>query len=141
HGEYPVAEIDFTDGILPVDVSLRAFTPLVPLDPDASGIPAAVLRYRVSNPGETPVAVTVVGSLSHTAGRAMPGHDAPWGMRGTQSVRWRDEAGIRGLDFDVDLDHDDPGYGTMSLTTADSSTTVKPQWVTSYWPDGGRLFW
>src|SRR5690606_29299574 len=65
----------------------------------------------------------------------------PWGMRGTQSVRWRDEAGIRGLDFDVDLDHDDPGYGTMSLTTADSSTTVKPQWVTSYWPDGGRLFW
>lgn len=141
HGEYPVAEIDFTDGVLPVDVSLRAFTPLVPLDPDASGIPAAVLRYRVANPGATPVAVTVVGSVSHTAGRGAPGPDAPWGMRGTQSVCWREEQDIRGLDFDIDLDRDDPGYGTMSLTTTDASTTVKPQWVTSYWPDGGRLFW
>lgn len=141
HGEYPVAEIVFGDSILPVDVSLRAFTPLVPLDPDASGIPAAVLRYRVSNPCDVSVVVTVVGSMSHTAGRGESGPDAPWGMRGTQSVRWRDEGGVRGLDFDIDLDHDDPGYGTLSLTTTDTSVTVKPQWVTSYWPDGGRLFW
>ena len=141
HGEYPVVDIDFTDATLPVTVSLHAFTPLVPLDADASGIPAAVLRYRVANPGDAPVTVTVVGSMSHTAGRGTPGPDAPWGMRGTQSVRWRESDGIRGLDFDIDLDHDDPGYGTMSLTTTDSSTTVKPQWVTSYWPDGARLFW
>ncbi|WP_341933139.1 non-lysosomal glucosylceramidase [Microbacterium sp. LWO14-1.2] len=141
HGEYPVVDVDFTDTTLPVDVSLHAFTPLVPLDADESGIPAAVLRYRVTNPGQVPVAVTVVGSVSHTAGRGMPGPDAPWGMRGTQRVRWRDEEGVRGLDFDIDLPDDDPGYGTLSLTTADESTTVKPQWVTSYWPDGARLFW
>lgn len=141
HGEYPVVDIDFADDALPVDVSLRAFTPLVPLDADASGIPAAVLRYRVTNPTAVAVAVTVVGSVSHTAGRGEPGPDAPWGMRGTQSVRWREDADVRGLDFDIDLAHDDPGYGTLSLTTTDTSTTVKPQWVTSYWPDGARLFW
>ncbi|WP_096714234.1 GH116 family glycosyl-hydrolase [Microbacterium sp. SZ1] len=141
HGEYPVVDVDFTDDTLPVDVSLHAFTPLVPLDADESGIPAAVLRYRVTNPGPVPVVVTVVGSVSHTAGRGAPGPDAPWGMRGTQRVRWRDEAGVRGLDFDIDLPGDDPGYGTLSLTTTDESTTVKPQWVTSYWPDGARLFW
>lgn len=141
HGEYPIVDVDFTDAVLPVTVSLRAFTPLVPLDADDSGIPAAVLRYTVTNPGDEPVDVSIVGSLSHTAGRGPAGPDAPWGMRGTQSVRWREDDGIRGLDFDVDLDHDDPGYGTMSLTTTDMSTTVKPQWVTSYWPDGARLFW
>lgn len=141
HGEYPVVDIDFTDDDLPVDVSLHAFTPLVPLDPDASGTPAAVLRYRVTNPGSAPVAVTVAGSVSHTAGRGTPGPDAPWGMRGTQSVRWRNDGDVRGLDFDVDLPADDPGYGTLSLTTTDVATTVKPQWVTSYWPDGARLFW
>lgn len=141
HGEYPVVDIDFTDGVLPVDVSLHAFTPLVPLDADASGIPAAVLRYRVTNPGACPVAVTVVGSVSHTAGRAAPGPDAPWGMRATQTVRWRDDGAVRGLDFGIDLPPDDPGYGTLSLTTTDAATTVKPQWVTSYWPDGARLFW
>ncbi|WP_223622796.1 GH116 family glycosyl-hydrolase [Microbacterium sp. EST19A] len=141
HGEYPVVDVDFTDAVLPVDVSLHAFTPLVPLDADASGIPAAVLRYRVTNPGAVPVAVTVVGSVSHTAGRGTPGPDAPWGMRATQSVRWREDGDIRGLDFGIDLPEADPGYGTLSLTTTDAETTVKPQWVTSYWPDGARLFW
>ncbi|WP_311245898.1 GH116 family glycosyl-hydrolase [Microbacterium sp. WCS2018Hpa-23] len=141
HGEYPVVDIDFTDAVLPVDVSLRAFTPLVPLDADASGIPAAVLRYRVTNPGDENVAVTVVGSVSHTAGRGTPGPDAPWGMRATQNVRWREDGDVRGLDFGIDLPDDDPGHGTLSLTTTDPATTAKPQWVTSYWPDGARLFW
>lgn len=141
HGEYPVVDVDFTDHVLPVEVSLHAFTPLVPLDADESGIPAAILRYRVTNPGHVPVAVTVVGSVSHTAGRGTPGPDAPWGMRATQSVRWRDDGDVRGLDFGIDLPEDDPGYGTLSLTTTDAATTVKPQWVTSYWPDGARLFW
>lgn len=137
HGEYPVVDIDFADEVLPVDVSLRAFTPLVPLDPDASGIPAAVLRYSVANPGDTPVDVTVVGSVSHTAGRG----EGPFGMRAAQSVAWRESDGIRGLDFGIGLPEDDHGYGTMSLTTTDPSTTVKPQWATGFWPDGPRLFW
>ncbi|WP_407359705.1 GH116 family glycosyl-hydrolase [Microbacterium sp. LBN7] len=141
HGEYPVVDVDFTDAVVPVEVSLHAFTPLIPLDADASGIPAAVLRYRVSNPGQVPVDVTVVGSVSHTAGRGTPGPDAPWGMRAMQSVRWREEGDVRGIDFGIDLPEDDPGYGTLSLTTTDAATTAKPQWVTSYWPDGARLFW
>jgi len=142
HGEYPVVDIDFDDDVLPVDVSLRAFTPLVPLDPDASGIPAAVLRYRVTNPGSTSVAVTIAGSLSHTAGRG----EGLFGMRAQQTVRWREEVdedgrGVRGLDFGIRLPEDDPGYGTLSLTTTDADTTAKPQWVTGFWPDGPRLFW
>lgn len=141
HGEYPVVDIDFTDDVLPVAVSLHAFTPLVPLDADESGIPAAVLRYRVTNPASVPVDVTVVGSVSHTAGRGTPGPDAPWGLRAAQTVRWREEGEVRGLDFGIELPEDDPGYGTLSLTTTDPATTAKPQWVTSYWPDGARLFW
>ncbi len=141
-GEYPVVDIDFDDDVLPVAVSLRAFTPLVPLDPDASGIPGAVLRYRVRNPGDVAVRVTIAGSLSHTAGRGA----GPFGMRAQQTVAWREEVdadgrGVRGLDFGIRLPHDDPGYGTMSLTTTDRSTTAKPQWVTGFWPDGPRLFW
>lgn len=137
HGEYPVVDVDFEDEVLPVRVSLRAFTPLVPLDADASGIPAAVLRYTVTNPGAGPVAVTVVGSMSHTAGRG----EGPFGMRAAQTVRWRDDGVVRGLDFGIDLPADDLGYGTLSLTTTDGSTTAKPQWVTGFWPDGPRLFW
>src|SRR5438105_4268189 len=46
-GEYPVAEVDFRDGTLPVRVVLQAFTPWIPLDEEASGLPVAILRYRV----------------------------------------------------------------------------------------------
>ena len=50
-GEYPLARIDFEDRLLPVRVSLEAFSPFIPHEADESGLPVAVLRYRVTNPG------------------------------------------------------------------------------------------
>ena len=50
-GEYPLAHIEFQDSTLPVKVELEAFSPFIPHEPDDSGLPVAVLRYRVSNPG------------------------------------------------------------------------------------------
>lgn len=73
HGEYPLLRIDFDDDDLGVEVSLTAFTPLVPLDADASGIPCAVLRYTVTNPSQADLDVTVVGSLANPVG--MVGYD------------------------------------------------------------------
>jgi len=52
-GEFPLAHIDFTDSTLPVRVSLDAFSPFIPHEPDDSGLPVAILRYRVSNPAAT----------------------------------------------------------------------------------------
>src|SRR5436190_950276 len=53
-GEFPLARIDFADAALPVRVSLEAFSPFIPHDPDESGLPVAILRYRVTNPGTVP---------------------------------------------------------------------------------------
>ncbi len=50
-GEYPLARIEFQDPTLPVEVELEAFSPFIPHEPDDSGLPVAILRYRVSNPG------------------------------------------------------------------------------------------
>ena len=57
-GEFPLARIDFEDSELPAKVSLEAFTPFVPHEPDDSGLPVAVLRYRVSNPDSTTISLT-----------------------------------------------------------------------------------
>src|SRR5262249_46615559 len=40
-GEYPLATVTLDDPNLPVRVELKAFTPLIPLNPDDSGIPCA----------------------------------------------------------------------------------------------------
>jgi D-arabinan exo beta-(1,2)-arabinofuranosidase (non-reducing end) len=146
-GEYPLVEVQFEDELLPVNVVLSAFTPLIPLDSVDSGIPAAVLRYTVTNPSPMPVVVTIVGSVSHGGSRASGGlgADAP-----AATVNWRDEEDVRGLDFGLELDPRDRGYGTLSLLTRDQDVTVRPDWwhglgneaLVSFWDDleaDGRL--
>lgn len=140
-GEYPLLAIDFEDDELPVDVSLSAFTPLVPLDVAASGIPGAVLRYRVTNPGNNAVDVTVVGSLSNPIGVREDSYVHFPGFRGRPSIDWTDDGTLRGLAFGTDLPPDDLGYGTMNLATADASVTAKPQWLVGHWQDGVQSFW
>src|SRR5216683_1816798 len=56
-GEYPFAHIAFRDRQLPVTVELQAFSPIIPLDAENSGLPIAVLRYRVRNATGRPAAV------------------------------------------------------------------------------------
>src|SRR5690348_15166852 len=41
-GEFPIANVRFHDARLPLQISLEAFSPFVPLDPDASGCPVAI---------------------------------------------------------------------------------------------------
>ncbi len=64
-GEYPLAHIDFEDGTLPVKVELDAFSPFIPHEPDDSGLPVAVLRYRVTNPGSLAASVGIAFSIDN----------------------------------------------------------------------------
>jgi uncharacterized protein (DUF608 family) len=69
-GEYPIARVDFQDRKLPVRVSLDAFSPFIPLDPEDSGLPVAVLRYTVTNPGKEPAKVSIAWSIDNPVGAA-----------------------------------------------------------------------
>ena len=64
-GEYPLAHIDFQDSTLPVEVSLEAFSPFIPHDPEDSGLPVAILRYHVRNPGRVPAKVSIAFSIDN----------------------------------------------------------------------------
>jgi uncharacterized protein (DUF608 family) len=46
---YPEATVRFHDPALPLEVSLHAVNPLVPLDVDASSIPTAMFTVRIAN--------------------------------------------------------------------------------------------
>lgn len=50
NGRYPVAEIQLRDARCPVEVSLQALSPFIPLDTKNSTYPAAILRYTFRNP-------------------------------------------------------------------------------------------
>ncbi len=140
-GEYPLLRIEFADDDLGVQVALTAFTPLVPLDADASGIPGAVLRYTVTNPSDVDTDVTVVGSLANPIG--IVGHDVHHFPRytGQPATEWVREKGLSGIRYTSDLPGDDLRHGSLALATTDEYTTVKPQWLSGFWQDGVQVFW
>jgi uncharacterized protein (DUF608 family) len=141
-GEYPFVHVDFIDRLLPLQIGFEAFTPFVPLDADDSGIPGAVLRYRVSNATDREWEVSVAGSLCNAAG--FTGYDQWQNLcfEGSQNNEYRVENEMRGLNlFSSSLSRDSLSYGNLSIITRDNQTTAKPQWFEGPWWDGVHDFW
>ncbi|MDR3121438.1 MAG: hypothetical protein LBU58_08925 [Clostridiales bacterium] len=144
-GRYPFVTVDFEDRTLPVKVSLEAFTPFVPLDPDDSGIPAAILRYRVKNPGIVPCDVSVCATMPNAVGFDATKPENEFQnfsiSRNVESV-YREDGGLRGLYY-TSKDKDAPFFAdnSIAVTTRDSSVSVKAKWLDGGWTDGAQDFW
>jgi len=67
-GGYPIARLTFHDKALPVEVSMEAMNPMIPLDTANSSIPCALFRLTAKNPGKTPVEVTLAATLQNAVG-------------------------------------------------------------------------
>ena len=77
YGEYPLGFVAFRDKAMPVEVSLDAFSPFIPLATDDSSLPATVLSYKVTNTSDAAVEVTLGGWLENAVclrtGQSGPG--------------------------------------------------------------------
>jgi uncharacterized protein (DUF608 family) len=71
-GEFPFAEVRFADQAIPLDVSLVAWNPFIPLDDKNSGIPCAILEYTLHNTSSRPVDYEFSYHLSHLAPGCRP---------------------------------------------------------------------
>ncbi len=146
-GEYPLARIEFDDAELPVRVSLEAFSPFIPLDPDSSGLPVAVLRYRVRNHADVPAEVSVAYSLDNPVHPAAPPHGAASETpRDGRENLWRTgEGSLSGLEMsNPALDASDPMRGTLALAViAPEAGSVShwPGWPQGRWWNSPLHFW
>lgn len=143
-GEYPLAHIDFQDSSLPVSVSLDAFSPFIPHDPDDSGLPFAVLRYRVTNPTSSMAKVSIVFSLENPvqsqskAGVARKEKD-------DRRNQHKAEVSLAGLLLDnPSVQAEDPMFGSVALSTPVVDGVRISHW--EGWPKGRwwnspLLFW
>lgn len=132
-GQYPLARVEFRDRALPVRLSLEAFTPIVPLDADASGLPVAVLRYKATNPSKTArVSCAMAYSIEN-----------PVGTSDGRSAESRSGAGLRGLQFsNPKLDGKDPLQGTFALAAMGSAPfSAWRGWPRGRWWNSPMLFW
>ncbi|MBT7100033.1 hypothetical protein HN937_21840, partial [Candidatus Poribacteria bacterium] len=67
-GQFPCARLDFSDDNVPLEVSMEAFNPFIPLNPDDSGLPAALFTFVLTNPGDAPVDATLFANLENKVG-------------------------------------------------------------------------
>jgi uncharacterized protein (DUF608 family) len=143
-GTYPMAMVSFDDPQLPVQVELEAWTPFIPLNAVDSGIPCAILTYRITNPSSIPVDLTLVGSLFNPIGEVAFdrfGNLAPGGL-GQNVNEIRDEGDLRGLFLHShQYAPGDVHYGNMSLVTTHPNVTVKRAWLRGAWWDFLQEFW
>jgi uncharacterized protein (DUF608 family) len=65
---YPLGSASFEDESFPLEVSLKAFIPFIPLIADDSGIPAILFRYKVRNPGGKAARVTIAATMPNISG-------------------------------------------------------------------------
>ena len=120
---YPLVQVNLKDPDLPVEVKLKAFNPLIPGDPDASGIPIAILTYEVTNHTSRPLDVTVAGNMVNFVGIDgsktefnQKGEYVPYGSSHNKN-QYREGRGLVGIYMYSDsVDRNDPAWGTMALS-------------------------
>jgi uncharacterized protein (DUF608 family) len=145
-GEFPLAWIDFGDPALPVEVQLEAYSPFIPMNPDDSGMPCAVLSYRVSNPSARSVDVALVGNLLNPVGHGGTGDlylraGADSGLGGNINASVNGE-GLRSLLLsNPTIAADAPRFGELALSTTWPEGFCQTHWLRGAWYDMMHDFW
>ncbi len=139
---FPFVNIQLSDNKLPFDVKMESFNPFIPLNADDSGIPAAIVRYTVSNLGVKPLTVSIAGSLYNASGFDGVGAYGTYRNCSDTYNCFREEGSVRGIVFDsTGLPENSEKYGNLTLMTRDVSITCKPEWSMGQRIDGIHDFW
>jgi len=146
---YPLGQVMLSDREMLVDVTLQAFNPLVPADPDASGIPVAILRYVLRNKTNQPLQVSVCGVMPNFVGMDGSGQTKDWkgdlvaaGGKANRN-QYREGKGARGIFMDSEgVAERAEQWGSMALTTTtQGDVTHRVAWIPGGWGSSGLDFW
>lgn len=130
-GTYPIARVRYLDPALPLDVTLEAFNPLVPLDVDVSSIPAALFTFRLVNTDDYPLHGTLGASVQNAVGwdgiTPINGVHTP-GYGGNTNRLLRREGWTSVVLENGALPDDAPGAGQMVLAADDPRAAALTRW-------------
>jgi len=133
-GEFPIAELSYVDDTFPGQVSLVAFSPLIPTNDHDSSLPAAFFDFSVTNTTSEALTYSLVGVLCNPlpANNINTVEEAAWG----HALRLSSD-GVK---------PDATNYGDLTLA-ADTSqlpgATVSWQqyWFRGAWFDNLEMYW
>lgn len=154
YSAWPLGRLELRQSSLPLQVTLKAFSPFIPTDETASEWPMAVLRYTVTNTSARPVEVSVCGSLPNFVGmdgwettRDWKGDRHPAGARKNRNREGAATPGLAGVFLDSEgVAPDAEAWGSLALAVLQSAAeparvTLRTHWTNPQW--GGAIldFW
>lgn len=131
-GLYPFAHITYEDAQMPLAVELEAYSPFIPLDAQASGLPAIIFTFTLYNHGSHALQGGLGATLQNAVGwdglTPISGNRCP--LYGGNVNRLREHKGITSLIMENPaLPDDHPGQGQMTLTTLSPSARAYERWT------------
>jgi non-lysosomal glucosylceramidase len=120
---YPFGRALLRDPLLPLEVSIEAFNPLIPEATDDSSLPFGLLTLTVSNRGKQPLEASVIFLLTNFIGD--DGVQQYW--RGNISD-FAEVSGWRGVLFRKEPAQRSPRWGTLALLCDGESVEVARRW-------------
>lgn len=135
-GQWPIGRVAYRGASQPVEIDLEAFSPFLPLDADASGMPATCFAFRIRNSSDRALHVDLTGALENMSlkwtGQGLPGERRAMSV---QSGRWNGifhDAQVRRdapADVRPDIPVTDWSNGYRGWTVAGTAFGVEPQEV------------
>ncbi len=140
HAAYPLGQVVVAEPDLPIEARIEAFNPLIPSDPERSGLPVASVRIVVRNNGPEPLDISVAGTLENFVGRD--------GTRGesigniNELVEFGTLAGVLMRSDGVSAAAEQWGsIALLTLTSPGATVTRRRDWVDKSWSAPLLDFW
>lgn len=135
---YPFGQVHLSTPLLPVEVKIKAFNPLIPGDIDNSSIPMAVLDFELTNTTTKDIPFSICGTMQNFIGE-----DGSEGKAVGNKNTYARSGDISGIVFSSDgVDKKVDQWGEMSLaTTSKGSVTYRTAWLPERWGSSILDFW
>ncbi len=130
-GEYPLAELKFSDDNFPGQIKVNAFNPFIPLNDRDSSIPGAFFETEVENTTGEALEYTVCLALSN-----------PFTDGGNINTYKNCDDGLHIIRLSSGrFNGDEPEAGDISAATDWKDTSYQEYWYRGGWFDSLGIFW
>jgi len=135
---YPFGRAVLSDPHFPVQVSVTAFNPLAPGDPELSGLPLAAFRVILTSRADEPVSADVMFSVETMVGHALRAR----GGASDPAAAARSAPGLEGfLISDEAMDDRNEDWGTIAAAVLGPGAWTGPTWGMGKWNQGLFAMW
>lgn len=128
NGEFPIANLNFSDDKFPASIKMTAFNPFIPNDADNSSIPAAFFEFEVENTYTETLEYQIAFSFTN-----------PYAVSKNYTIKAN---GITGVTLvNAGAEQNDKQYGELTIASDCEKCNVQTYWYRGKWKDGVVTFW